>query len=205
MTAFAVSANYAFDSYSALVAAINDWLDRDDLDGSALTMIALAESQMRRELCPLFPETTASVTVTDGTGALPADLNTLRTVVYSGSVLPQLAPSLGNGIATGSTPLAYSLEAEVLRLWPSTDATVTALYEPSLPQLSEATPNNFLLDTMPDLYFYGAMMFAEGYLANDNRAALFKQLFEQALESAKRFFTRQRFAGPLVPRVGFVP
>jgi hypothetical protein len=107
---------------------------------------------------------------------------------------------------TGYTePLAYTIEAGNLRLWPSGDFTVSILYQPTLPQLSEASPTNTLLDKHPDLYFFGALMFATGYLANDERAAMFKALWDEAIESAKQYFTRQRFGGPLVPRVAFVP
>lgn len=205
MTAFSVPANLAFDSYTALVAGIGDWLDREDLTGSAGGMIALAEAKMRRELCPLFPERTASIAATDGVGSLPDDFSTPRTVSTTCGPLPQIGPSQGLLIESGPNPVAWSLEAEMLRLWPAVTATVTLLYEPTLPQLTETTPSNFLLDRMPDLYFFGAMMFAEGYLANDQRASLFKALFDEALDSARRFFTRQRFAGPLKPQVAFVP
>ncbi|MGL5734742.1 MAG: phage adaptor protein, partial [Beijerinckiaceae bacterium] len=73
MPAFDVPANRAFDDYNGLVDAINDWLDRSDLEGVAQQMIALAESNMRRELQPFFLETSASVTTVDGIGAFPTD------------------------------------------------------------------------------------------------------------------------------------
>jgi hypothetical protein len=49
------------------------------------------------------------------------------------------------------------------------------------------------------------MLFAEGYVANDSRAALFKGLWDETLASVQNYFTRQKFGGPLVPRVAFVP
>lgn len=205
MPAFSVPANLAFDSYTDLVAAISDWLNRSDLTGSAQSMIALAEARMRRELVPHFSEVSTSVTSVDGVAALPADYGTLNRVTYSSTALPQVSPAAALGTGSGTVPVAYTLEAGGLRLWPSGDYTVTLLYQPLLPQLSEANPTNTLLDNHPDLYFYGAMLFAEGYVANDTRAGLFKGLWDEALAEVKQFMLRQRYAGPLVPFVGFVP
>lgn len=206
MPAFSVPQNLAFDSYGDLVEAINDWMDRADLTGAAQGMIALAESRMRRELTPYFSEVSANVTSVDGVAALPSDFGTLNRVIYDGQALPQLSVSGATHVPTDySRPYAYTIEASGLRLWPNGDYTVTLLYQPELSQLSEATPSNTLLDKHPDLYFFGSLLFAHGYLADDSRAATFKALWDEALESAKAYFARQRFAGQLVPRVGFVP
>jgi hypothetical protein len=206
MPAFSVPANLAFDSYGDLVIALNDWMDRSDLTGSAQAMIALAESRMRRELEPLFSETSVSLTTVDGIAALPTDHSTIVRVIYNGQTLPQYSAMGGTLVPTVyAQPYGYTLEANGLRLWPAGDFTVTVLYQPKLPALSEAAPTNELLSRHPDLYFFGAMMFANGYLANDERAANFAALWEGALDSAKSYFVRQKFAGPLVPRVAFLP
>ena len=205
MPIISIPSNLAFDTYAGLVSALNDWLDRDDLSGNAQQMVALAEARMRRELAPLFAETTGTVTAVDGIGALPADCSAVGRVVYCNRTLPQLSVAAAVAIPCGSAPYGYTLEADSLRLWPAGDYTVTLLYRPDLPQLTDAAPTNELLDRHPDLYFYGAMMFAEGFLANDDRAALFKSLFDEALAQTKQFLTRQKFGGPLVPRAAFVP
>lgn len=206
MPAFSVPQNLAFDSYGDLVDAINDWMDRSDLKGSAQGMIALAESRMRRELAPHFSEVSASVTAASGIALLPSDYGTLNRVMYNGQTVPQHSPAGGTLVSTTySQPQGYTIEANTLRLWPAGKFTVTLLYQPVLPQLSEATPSNTLLDNHPDLYFFGAMMFANGYLANDERAATFAALWSGAIESAKSYFVRQKFGGPLVPRVAFLP
>ncbi len=205
MPAFSVPANLAFDDYDDLTAAIQDWMDRSDLSGSVQAMIALAEARMRRELSPLFTETTASVAVSDGLGGLPSDYGTLIRVMYSDRVLPAYSPATGAYVATSSEPWAYSIEAGQIRLWPETDATVVLLYNPTIPALGADTPTNDLLSQHPDAYFYGSMLFAEGYVANDQRAATFKALWDECIAELKNYLVRQKFAGPLVPRVGFVP
>lgn len=192
MTAFSVPENLAFDDYDSLVAFLNDWMDRSDLEGSADSMIALAESRMRRELSPMFYESADTVDVTDGYGTLPSDCDFVRQVAYAGKPLREVSPETGRDFTAGETPVAYSLEAGRIYLWPSTDVTVDVTYQAKPTRLSEASPNNTLLSQHPDLYFYGCMMFAEGYVANDRRASLFKALWDEAVDSANRFFLRQR-------------
>lgn len=214
MPAFYVPGNYAFDNYADLVAAIADWMNRGDLSGAVGSMVALAEARMRRELTPYFGEASATIVCTAGLGALPSDYGTARRVVYGTRPLDNVSSVAGlnvsNYVWSGQTfvatePYAYSIEGGGLRVWPGIDTTVTMLYDQSIPALSSDTPYNAILTAHPDLYFHGAMMFAEGYVANDRRAALFKSLFDEALQSCKVYFTRQKFGSPLVPRVGFVP
>lgn len=201
MTAFFVPGNYAFDTYDELVAAINDWLDRSDLTGAAGQMVALAEARMRRLLTPHFDETTADIVCTDGVGNLPDDYSIARHVVYDGRVLPQYAQAIGNGVAAGSIPQAWSIEANRLKLWPATAATVTLLYQPTIAALSADTQTNEVLDKHPDLYFFGSMLFAEGYVSNDERAATFKNLFDEAIAEVREYLVKQRLGGHLVPRL----
>ena len=210
MPVFSVPENLAFDSYSALVAGINDWLDRSDLTGVAQQMIALCEARLQRELSPLFQEVSTTIIATNGVGVLPTDTGMVRRVFYTGQfrnrALPQVSAAAALDIPISYTePYAYSLEAGNINLWPAKTFTVGLLYLPLLARLSAANPNSTLLSQHPDVYFFGSLMFAHGYEANDRRAATFKALWDEAIQSAKVFFTKQKFGGPLVPRVAFVP
>ena len=207
MTTFTVPANLAFDSYASLSSAIADWLDRSDLAGVVPQLIALAEAEFSTELEPLLSEVTVNLTAdVNGVVVLPADYGTLSVVRYgTRRNLPQVTAARALDVPKGTVPYAYSLEADVLRIWPSCAVTVTLIYQPKLPQLSTSQPTNFLLDTYPHIYFYGAMMFAEGYLANDARAVGFENRFRAAIERVRQFLIKQRYAGPLVPRLAVYP
>lgn len=197
----------ALDTYTTLVAAINDWLDRSDLTGVAPDMIALAESRLRRDLVPYFTQTsTLLTTAATGLIALPTDFGTAVRVIYSKYTLPNIAAAGGVTIDTSlTTPAAYSIEQAKLRLWPAVAVDITLLYQPTLPALTSAAPTNTLLTRHPDLYFFGAMTFANGYVANDSRAASFNALWDRAIADAQRYFTRQQFGGEMTPRVNFIP
>lgn len=204
MTLFAVPANLAFDTYGELIAAINDWLDRSDLTGAAPQMIALAEARMRRKLAPIFNETTTTLTTVDGVATLPTDCGQVYRVIYDHDTLPRYSGLNVSDLdydTSATKPYTYTLEGANLRVWPSCDVTLTVVYQMTFPNLSEANPANTFLSDHPDMYFFGAMMFAEGYVANDARAANFKALFDEALEETLTYMQSQRFTGPLAPRL----
>lgn len=190
--AFNVPETLAFDTYQQLIEALNDWLDRSDLSGSAPAMIALCEARLRRELAPLVFETTQGVTVTDGVGAFTTGFDKIRAVFANGEPLDEVAPDIGRQFAAGEYPQGYSLEANQIRIWPAWTGAINVLYQGRLPALSEANPSNDVLLQHPDVYFFGSMMFAEGYLANDDRAALFRALWVEAIEGLKQFYKDQR-------------
>lgn len=201
MTAFFVPSVTAFSNYDALVAGLNEWLDRADLDANAQEMIGLAEDEMIARLEPLFGEITSSVTVTDGLGLLPNDYGTLVRAAYNGCSLTQITGYAGQDIPAGTTPLHYSIEANRLRLWPETTAAIDIVYRPCLERLTESQSTNALLDKFPSIYFFGAITLANVFVADDARAREFRMLFENAMQNANKYFTRQRFGGPLIPRV----
>lgn len=204
MPAFSVPENLAFSDYNSLVSGIGDWLDRTDLTGAAPMMIALAESRMRRALDPLFTETVADLTTVDGIVDLPSDYGTFKRAEYNYYTMPRWSGFSSASLAStdySTDPYSYSIEADKIRLWPPVSVTFKLWYQPTLPQLSVANPTNAVFTKFPDMYFFGAMMFAEGYVANDNRAALFKGLFDEALGEVSTYLERQRYSGPLAPRI----
>lgn len=192
MTIFAVPTNLAFETYGELIDAINDWMDRSDLTGSAPSMIALCEARLRRELASLPFETSAGVNVTNGDAGLPTDYDFMRSVFVAGKPLDEVSPEYGRQISSGDQARAYSIEANRLRIWPEWTGAVTLLYQAKMSPLSDANQSNTILLEHPDVYFFGSMMFAEGYLANDSRAAMFKAMWDESLASLKRFYVRQR-------------
>lgn len=205
MPAFYVPENLAFDNYDALIAALNDWLDRDDLTNAAPTMIARAEDDMILGLEPSFLDKSATVTCSGGVGALPTDYGTGVAVIYNGRHIPQVSPEMGREYVAGSTPVAFTIESAVIRLWPETDASVTLLYRPRLVRLSDANASNELLSRFPSLYFDGAIAKAGEYIRDPEVISFATASFRDMLKRASRYFTNQRYAGPLVPRVAWLP
>jgi len=47
--------------------------------------------------------------------------------------------------------------------------------------LSDSATSNWLLSTAPDVYLYGALIHSAPYLAEDNRTAIFAQMYGAAV------------------------
>lgn len=204
MTIFSVPANLAFDSYGALISAIDDWMDRTDLTGVAPQMIALTEARLRRKLAPYYNETTAALTTTGGVVDLPTDCAKLVRIIYDHDTLPHYSSLNVSDMdydTSAVQPAAYTIEAGQIRLWPSCDVAISVLYQQTFPALSEDSPSNAILDLHPDVYLFGSLLFAEGYVANDSRASTFKGLFDEALDEVIAYLEGQRYTGPLSPRL----
>jgi hypothetical protein len=204
MTIFSVPANLAFDSYSGLISAIDSWMDREDLTGVAPHMIALAEARMRRRFRAYFNETTTTLTTVSGVIALPTDCAEVVRIIYDHDTVPRYSALNVSDMdydTSATQPFAYTIEAGGIRLWPAVDVTITVIYQQTFPALSEDVPSNTFLDQHPDMYFFGSMLFAEGYVANDNRAGMFKGLFDEALAEVDAYLQSQRWTGPLAPRL----
>ena len=100
--AFSVPQNLAFETRGELIETINDWLDRNDLTGSAVAMVALCEARLRRELSGLPFEVSAGVSVTDGVGGLPVDCEFIRSVFSGSTPLDEMSPEIGRQAGAGN-------------------------------------------------------------------------------------------------------
>jgi hypothetical protein len=76
------------------------------------------------------------------------------------------------------------------------------VYRRRLPALGTANQTNWLLTLAPDAYLYGALVQAEGFLAEDDRVAGWKAMFDEAIAELRQDGDRRKFgAGPIAPRI----
>lgn len=202
-----VASTSAIPDYATLVSSVSDWLDRDDLDAKIPTFILMAESMFNRELrCPEM-ETSALLTATSETTALPSDYLAMRAIYVEGSPdrpLRGLAPTAIRQEYDGSAgiPAAYTLvDGGLVLVPPPSDTTTLHLdYFARLEALNASSQSNWLLEKHPDAYLYSTLFYAETYLDNATRAAQWKDLSDEVVGRVNRSARSDRFgAGPLVP------
>jgi Sec7-like guanine-nucleotide exchange factor len=68
---------------------------------------------------------------------------------------------------------------------PDTSYTLQLTYYGTIDALSDSNTSNFISNSYPDAYLYGALKHASIYLMEDDRVALFTQQFEKALEEMR--------------------
>ncbi len=196
-------------TYSELIAALADEINRDDLtDVQIPRAIDFVERYLNTILrLPEMEEVVSSITA-GGTITLPSDCLQMRSV-YLGTdpkiPLQQITPSQlrekFNGGDIEGVPEYYSLQsANEIVFGPTPDDEYPSVlnYFASIPALSVENPSNWLLLTHPDIYFDGALWRLNGTMKDFDEAALRKRTFDEGVARLQRQGQGKRYgAAPL--------
>jgi len=182
-----------FSNYQELCTSVLNWLGRPDdplIAPAVPDFIALFEAEARDRLSFRFGEQLdVEIWGTGGIFPLPCDFHSLRRVMYDGQGLRYHPPYIVDDMTEGpGRPLWYTLEGLQLRIAPPPDTELGLVidYIQGLPALSSRVASNWLLETAPDLYLYGSLACAEGYIGNDERVAGWLQMREAGFERVRR-------------------
>ena len=191
-----------FQSLAGLKSSISARLDREFDDGDLNDFIYLAERELERVLTVPYREAVTSVTVSGQTAPLPADFKALRRFTLLTDPkrnLQQVSPSVldsnWSASATGC-PEAFGIIAGQFWFAPVPDGTYAAqiVYEQKITALTESTPSNWLLQSHPDAYFYGALVQASDFIADSARIGLYRSAFDNAIAQINAEGLRHRYA-----------
>jgi hypothetical protein len=185
-------------TYSDLQTAIANWIARADLATNIPDFIALFESAASRRLRLRQQESIATLAPSSGVATLPADYLAWRRVTWSGqfpreleyvhpSYLHALYPTLPAG-----TPRLFTIEGGTLTVAPASDTALTFDYFQKLPALSSTTTSNWLLAAAPDLYLFGALAEAHGFVKDTESLALWKSRRDELLGEIERLDVKTR-------------
>jgi len=185
-------------TYSDLQAAVGSWIARNDLSSNIPDFIALFESAANRRLRLLQQESTATLTPSSGVAALPADYLAWRRVTWTGqfpreleyvhpSYLHALYPTLPAGV-----PRLFTVEGGNLTVAPKDDTALSFDYFQKIPALSSTTTSNWLLATAPDLYLFGALAEAHGFVKDAESLALWKSRRDELFDEIDRLDVKTR-------------
>lgn len=177
-------------TYSGLKAAIADYLNRDDMTSVIPGFIALAEAKFNRKLRARQMIKRATATVDTQFFAYPADwleakefiLNT-NPITYLKFVTDAQANELrATTIVAPGKPAYYTIIGSQIEVIGTPDTTYTGelTYYAKIPALSDTNTSNWLLAYAPDLYLYGALIESAPYLKDDERLAVWSQLYNDS-------------------------
>lgn len=181
----------ALDTYAGLKTTIADYLNRDDLTSIIPSFIAIAEAKFNRKI-----RTRQMVTRTEGQidtqfFAYPTDwlqakefqLNTNPITKLEFVTEAQGDELKASRFPSPGQPMYYTITGSQIEFIPSPDTTYSAelTYYAKIPALSDANTSNWLLAYAPDLYLYGALLEASPYLKDDERLAVWSQLYTNSL------------------------
>jgi len=197
----------AITSYATLQTTIADFLNRDDLTTAIPTFIQLAEAQMNREIRHYSMESRAQSVQDQGDQymQIPSDwLETIRLILTgSGTSVVELISLSGMADKraktedAAGTPVFYCHVDSQFELFPtpSESTNFELLYYQKIPALADDNTSNWLLETAPDIYLYGALLHSAPYLAEDTRVAVWAQMYSAAVQNLNNQSERVKNSG----------
>ena len=196
----------ALTNFTGLKASIADFLNRDDLTSVIPDFISLAEAQINRDVRHWKMEARSSGQQTGGDEymQIPADwVETIRLhLTGSGTSVINLisrdamADKRQGDEDVSGTPIYYTHADSQFQLYPtpSADTDFELLYYQKIPSLISNVDNWLLLDS-PDVYLYGALLHSAPYLAEDERVAIWAQMYSAAVARLNEASESARYSG----------
>ena len=197
----------ALTTYTELKASIADFLNRDDLTTVIPDFITLAESQINRDVRHWKMEARSSGQQTGGDEymQIPADwVESIRLhLTGSGTSAVNLisrdamADKRERNDDTSGTVMYYTHADGQFQLYPtpSADTDFELLYIQKLDALSGSNSDNWLLLEAPDVYLYGSLIHSAPYLVEDERVAIWAQMYSASVARLNEASESARFSG----------
>lgn len=194
----------AITTGAELATAVANWTGRADLTSRIPEFVALAEAKMNRVLrTPEMETKDAAFSITGEYVAVPTGFLAARMFYLNDSdktvlsFMPDDTQSDYFGTATG-TPKYFSVVGSNFRFGPVPPSTYTATlvyYKAPASVSAGGSATNFILASHPDVYLYGSLLEAVGYLGDDPRVQLWLSAYSTALEHLKRQGSQMRWGG----------
>lgn len=175
-------------NYTNLQTEVVSWAKNSGLTGDEVGMIQLAEAKLNRKLRvrAMDKVTTSTLSSAADSIAYPSRVIELQSVARLVDTrwepMAYLSPDELDAVysSTSGTPTFYTVTDEISFDCPaSSDQTIQVRYWQQLDIAGDAT--NWVLTNATDLYLYGALMHAAGFMREDERLAQWRALFEEGI------------------------
>jgi hypothetical protein len=190
-------------TYAELKTAVENWLDHQLFTVRVPEFIALFEATANRRLRVRQMETSTNLTPSSGSATLPSDYLAWRRVTWTGATRVELEyvhPSYLQAIypdTPSATPRMFTIEGSTLKIRPVDDTALEFDYYEKIDALSDAATSNWLLAAHPDLYLFGALVEAELFGVNDERAPMWKARRDEIFAEIEQLSNKTRGAGAI--------
>jgi hypothetical protein len=191
----------AITTRATLISAVTDTLNRTDLDTVALTWLSLAETDIAARVRSADMESNATLTLdAAGEASLPADYGEWRAVTANSSPrrsLEFITPSRMDQdypFRDSGSPHVFTIIGSTIRVMPITGSTIDFQYYSAIQPLTTDAATNWLLVAHPAIYLYGTLVHSAPYLGDDQRMAVWGNMFEQAFRALETKDERARYS-----------
>lgn len=194
--------------YASLLVDAGEYAGKNDFAHVFPRLLGLAELKLNRGLRVADMEVTDTVTLTAGSGPLPADF--LEAVeVKNANGIPIRAVALQQQTASymgrSGIPAGYAIIGNAINVAPSADGDLTITYYGKIPALTPAAPTNWLLTKAPDVYLYALVTEIAIWAKDAEGASAAQQLMALALTGLGIQDERARWGNAQVVVGGVTP
>lgn len=179
--------------YDSLVAALEEYLARDDLQSYAPLFVQQAEGRFNTDLKVVdMQKSTGAVDLGAGSITLPADFIDWVAVEWtppSGSPQRPLmlryveadSPEFRTRHRPNGPAQFYTVLAGKVRVMPSASGKLELTYYGRIPALSSTRATNWLIEKSPEIYLYGALLEAMLFQKDEARSGQWFGLLDKRL------------------------
>lgn len=205
----------ALSNYTELKAAVADLIHRTDLTTQIVDFINMAEAKINRTLRARLMEVDETLSLTSGTRtvALPSLFYEpiALDLVISGQSNTRLIPILPQELNINDSslvltrPVYYAINGANIEFPNKSDATYSLSFRYVKGYAIAATSTNTLLTTHPDLYLYGAALYAAPHIVGDSRIQIWKGYFDEIIKEIISNDVRTKSKVSLMTEIGVTP
>lgn len=196
-------------NYTELKERVANQLVSSELIPFIPTAIEFAEARLNRDprLRVRERQATESLDAVEGTAtiALPTDYAEARSVWLTAAgytnrlefLTVDKLQSEKVEFTENGRPKFFSIIGSDIELLPTPGEayTVDLLYYKKIPTLSDEDSTNWLIDSHPDIYFYGTLIQASPYVQQEKRLPTWQEMYNGALEELNIANERAEFSG----------
>ncbi len=192
-------------TFAALKLAIEGWFHgNSEIAERAPEFIALAERRLNRMVFTPDRETTATLTAA-ATVSLPADFWGVKSLWIDADPKVVLDPLTIDELmqtypaASTGEPGHYAIVGSTLYLGPSPDSaySLKLAYWAKLTALSDSNTTNWLLTAAPDLYLAAALVEANLWFKDEERATMWNGRVQEYIVQMNLDGKRRQMSGPV--------
>ncbi len=180
-------------NYPTLVAALEEYLARDDLQSYAPLFVQQAEGRFNTDLKVVdMHKSTGALDLAAGSIALPADFIDWVAVEWTPSAGSPQRPLMLRYVEADSPEFRtrhrpngpaqfYTVLAGRVRVMPAAAGKLEMTYYSRIPALSAARTTNWLIEKSPEIYLYGALLEAMLFQKDEERSGQWFGLLDKRL------------------------
>ncbi len=198
----------AITTFAELKTAVANWLTRTDLTARTPEFVALCEAEIKRDVRRKTVRDTLAVAAESTT--LPADLAELRSIYPETGLATldrplqigtpeQVAEVRARHAAVAGRPVIAAVIDGNLVVAPTPDESYTfriTYFQKNVALVADGDTNAILTEA-PDIYLYGTLKHSAPYLEHDERVALWKGLYDDAVAALNNVRVREETAASL--------